>query len=136
MDFMRQQGTLLPQRWCHNGSLVAPALADAPVDPLLGPLWMADTAEQVAEGLRYVAAIAAPQQRANVSMPPPRFSLFIRSPPTCLRFTSQRCWGRIYVEMSAEPTNRCLSGCREGEGLCGHADPRVHCPCSCPSPRS
>ncbi len=77
MAFMRAQGTLLPPRWC-NGTAMPAALANSPIDPVWGPVWMVDTTAGAAAALVNATALAPLQQAAGVRS-------FFRPPSTsCL----------------------------------------------------
>ncbi len=63
---MRRDGTLLPLAWCANGSRVPADIADAPYDPLWGPLVSTDTAAEAVEAMRQQAAAAAQLEASQV----------------------------------------------------------------------
>ncbi len=64
---MRREGTLMPHRWCNNGSLVPAELSASPIDPIWGPMWMADDEEEALEGLVNGTALATAQLAAQAS---------------------------------------------------------------------
>ncbi len=65
MPVLREQGLLLPQRWC-NGTRVAPEIADSPVNLQWGPLYMVETAARARAGLVNATALAPLQLAAKV----------------------------------------------------------------------
>ncbi len=70
LQSMRRDGTLLPLEWCGNGSLVPADVADAPYDPLWGPLLTTDTAGEAVEAMRQQAAAAAQLESGKVRRAP------------------------------------------------------------------
>ncbi len=66
LRYMRANGLLTPPRWCNNGTLVPEAIANAVIDPVWGPVWMADTQDQAAAYLVNATALAPVQQAARV----------------------------------------------------------------------
>ncbi len=67
LQSMRRDGTLLPLRWCANGSLVPAAVARAPYDAFWGPLL--STEEEAVAAMRQQAAAAAEQEASQVRRP-------------------------------------------------------------------
>ncbi len=66
LAFARQEGLLMEQRWCGNGSLVDPARANSPVSNEWGPLWTATTREAAVQGLGNAVRAAPAQMAAKV----------------------------------------------------------------------
>ncbi len=63
---MRDEGLMLPARWCSNGSLVDRQLANAVIDAFWGPLWTGDTQERVISAILNATAAAVAQQAVQV----------------------------------------------------------------------
>ncbi len=68
LRYMRANGLLMAPRWCNNGTLVPDATANAVIDPVWGPVWMADTQDQAVAYLANATALAPVQQAARVRL--------------------------------------------------------------------
>ncbi len=67
MDFMRREGLLMAPRFCNNGSLLPADMANSPIDLAAGPLFLANSTDEVLRGLANATALAPLQEAAQVN---------------------------------------------------------------------